>query len=242
MTPLSLPLALGAGYLLGSIPSGMIVARIYRDVDLTRTGSRRTGATNVLRTLGPGAAGIVFVGDALKGALAAGVGFGLAGGNPWGGALGALSAVLGHTYSPFIGFKGGRGVVTGLAATLVADPQAIGLAVGAGGLCILGTRYVSLGSIVGAIVGGLLLVRRGVAVGEPAWIAWGVLVGGMIVLSHRDNIQRLRAGTERKIGQAAPAAETPEPVPGRTATEGPTDVPGGRTPGRASSAPSRPRS
>lgn len=241
MTPLSLPLALGAGYLLGSIPSGTIVARLYRDVDLTRTGSRRTGATNVLRTLGPGAAAIVFVGDALKGAVAAGIGFGVAGGSPWGGALGALSAVLGHTYSPFIGFRGGRGVVTGLAATFVADPQAIGLAVGAGSLCILGTRYVSLGSIVGAVVGGLLLVRRGVASGEPAWIAWGVLVGGMIVVSHRDNIQRLLAGTERKVGQPPSSAGTVEPEPERAVVEGPRDARGERTPGRASSAPSGPR-
>src|SRR5438270_11439537 len=99
----------------------MVVARVYRNVDLTAYGSGRTGATNVLRTLGSGAAAIAFAGDFLKGALAvllARIVFGSD--NSWVELLAAIGAVAGHSYSLFIRFKGGRGVVTGLGATIVA--------------------------------------------------------------------------------------------------------------------------
>src|SRR5262249_35744635 len=111
------------GYVLGSIPSGMIVARVYRNVDLTAHGSRLTGATNVLRTLGTGAAAIAFAGDFLKGLLAVlSVRVFVADGSPWLELIAAVAAVLGHSYSVFIGFKGGRGVVTGLGASIVVAP------------------------------------------------------------------------------------------------------------------------
>jgi glycerol-3-phosphate acyltransferase PlsY len=101
----------------------MIVARVYRNVDLTAYGSGRTGATNVLRTLGSGAASIAFAGDFLKGVLAVLiVRLLVAPDNPWAELIVAITAVLGHSYSVFIGFKGGRGVVTGLGATIVAQP------------------------------------------------------------------------------------------------------------------------
>jgi glycerol-3-phosphate acyltransferase PlsY len=193
-----------AGYLLGSIPTGMIVARVYGHVDLTAYGSGRTGATNVLRTLGRGAAAVAFAGDFLKGVLAVllvRVLFGDA--NPWLELIAAISAVVGHSYSVFIRFKGGRGVVTGFGATVVAAPALMLIAFAIGiGLVIL-TRYVSLGSIVGATLGGLFLCGLTVATGDPAWAVWGVLVGGFIVVAHRDNIERLLAGTERKLGERA---------------------------------------
>src|SRR5579864_5043504 len=116
-------LAAVIGYLLGSIPTGMIVARVYRGVDLTEYGSGRTGATNVLRTLGRGAAAVAFGGDFLKGALAVAlVKFVIAPENAWVEMVAAAAAVIGHTYSVFIGFKGGRGVVTGFGASVVAAP------------------------------------------------------------------------------------------------------------------------
>lgn len=195
-------LALLLGYFIGAVPSGTIVARLYRNVDLTEHGSGRTGTTNVLRTLGPGAAAIAFAGDFFKGVLAVLVAVYLTNGSPWGQLLGGLAAVIGHTYSPWLGFKGGRGVVTGMAASLVAAPVPILVAAGVALLTVVVTRYVSLGSIVGASLGGALMVAMAFLTGEPAWAAWGILVGGFINLAHRDNIRRLLAGTERKLGES----------------------------------------
>ncbi len=205
----TLQIALFAGiaaYLLGAIPSGVVVARVYRNVDLTAHGSGRTGATNVLRTLGPGAATIVLVCDFLKGVLAVALASWLTGGDAWTELLAAIAAVIGHTYSPFIGFRGGRGVITGFGATVVAAPilMVIPLVVAIG--LIATTRYVSLGSVVGSTLGGLLLVGFAVVSGNPAWAMWGLLVSGFIVVAHRDNIRRLVTGTERKLGERAHTA------------------------------------
>ena len=201
-----MPVLLAAviGYLLGSIPTGMVVARVYRNVDLTAHGSGRTGATNVLRTLGSGAAAVAFAGDFLKGVLAvAAVKFIIAPDNTWIEMVAAIAAVVGHSYSVFIRFKGGRGVVTGFGASLVAAPLLMLAAFGIGVLLVLLTRYVSLGSVVGAILGGLFLCGLAYAQADPAWALWGVLVGGFIVVAHKDNIERLLAGTERKLGERA---------------------------------------
>jgi acyl phosphate:glycerol-3-phosphate acyltransferase len=182
----------------------MIVARVYRNVDLTVHGSGRTGATNVLRTLGTGAAAIAFGGDFLKGLLAvAAARFLIAPDNAWAALIAATAAVIGHSYSMFIGFKGGRGVVTGLGATTVAVPVLALIVFAIGALLVGLTRYVSLGSVVGAAVGGVLLCGWAVATGEPAWAVWGILVGGFIVAAHKDNIERLLAGKERKLGERA---------------------------------------
>jgi glycerol-3-phosphate acyltransferase PlsY len=201
-----MPVLLAAviGYLLGAIPTGMVVARVYRNVDLTAHGSGRTGATNVLRTLGSGAAAVAFAGDFLKGVLAvAAVKFFIAPDNTWIEMVAAIAAVVGHSYSVFIRFKGGRGVVTGFGASLVAAPVLMLVAFGIGVLLVLLTRYVSLGSVVGAILGGLLLCGLAYAQADPAWALWGVLVGGFIVVAHKDNIERLIAGKERKLGERA---------------------------------------
>jgi glycerol-3-phosphate acyltransferase PlsY len=195
------------GYLLGSIPTGMIVARVYRNVDLTAYGSGRTGATNVLRTLGTGAAAIAFAGDFLKGLLAVLMVTWIVGLDnprlPWFELITAIASVLGHSYSMFIGFKGGRGVVTGFGATIYAQPWLMFSTQVAGAIAIAVSRYVSLGSIVGTSVAGVLLCGLAVMTGEPAWALWGVLVAGFIVVAHRDNIERLLAGTERKLGERA---------------------------------------
>jgi acyl phosphate:glycerol-3-phosphate acyltransferase len=197
-------LAAVVGYLLGAIPTGMVVARVYRNVDLTAHGSGRTGATNVLRTLGSGAAAVAFAGDFLKGVIAvAAVKFLIAPDNTWIEMVAAIAAVVGHSYSVFIGFKGGRGVVTGFGASLVAAPVLMLVAFGIGVALVLLTRYVSLGSVVGAILGGLFLCGLAYAQADPAWALWGVLVGGFIVVAHKDNIERLLAGKERKLGERA---------------------------------------
>jgi glycerol-3-phosphate acyltransferase PlsY len=192
---------------LGSIPTGIIVARVYRNVDLTAYGSGRTGATNVLRTLGTGAAAIAFVGDFLKGLVAVlAVRLFIAGDNSWVELIAGIASVLGHSYSVFIGFKGGRGVVTGFGATAAATPIApilmlIAFAIGA--VLVAITRYVSLGSVVGAALAGVLMCWLAVNTGDLAWAVWGVLMSGFIIASHKDNIERLLAGTERKLGERA---------------------------------------
>lgn len=180
----------------------MIVARVYRNVDLTAHGSRRTGATNVLRTLGTGAAAIAFGGDFLKGLLAVlAARLLIAPDDAWIQLVAAIAAVLGHSYSLFIGFKGGRGVVTGFGATIVAAPLLMLIAFAIGALLVALTRYVSLGSVVGAALGGVLLCGWAAVTGQPAWAVWGILVGGFIIVAHKDNIERLLAGTERKLGE-----------------------------------------
>jgi glycerol-3-phosphate acyltransferase PlsY len=192
------------GYLLGAIPTGMIVARIYRNVDLTAHGSGRTGATNVLRTLGTGAAVVAFAGDFLKGLAAVVVArYLIADGSAWIEFIAAVASVVGHSYSVFIGFKGGRGVVTGMGATIVAAPVQMVIAFAVGAALVGLTRYVSLGSVVGSALGGLLLVWLAVSTSEPAWAVWGILIGGFIVVAHRDNIGRLLSGKERKLGERA---------------------------------------
>src|SRR5439155_4549005 len=146
------------GYLVGAFPPGAVVARLYKRVDLTTVGSRRTGATNVLRTLGPGAAAIVFAGDFLKGTIAVLLGAAIGTGNPWAMALAGVAAVFGHGYSPFIGFKGGRGVTTGLGGLLALSPPMAAVGVVVGALTIALTRYVSLGSILGTLAAAIGLV------------------------------------------------------------------------------------
>jgi len=197
-------LAAIVGYLCGAFPTGMVVARVYRNVDLTAHGSGRTGATNVLRTLGSGAAAIVFAGDFLKGVIPVAIAkYVIAPDNTWVWMVAAIAAVVGHSYSVFIHFKGGRGVVTGFGASLVAAPVPILIAFAIGVLLVLITRYVSLGSVVGAVLGCLLMCLFAYYTGNPAWAMWGVLVGGFVVIAHKDNIERLRAGTERKLGERA---------------------------------------
>lgn len=182
----------------------MLVARIYGNVDLTAHGSGRTGATNVLRTLGKRAAAIAFIGDFVKGLIAVVlVRAIIAPDNAWAELLAAIGAVLGHSFSLFIGFKGGRGVVTGFGATIVPAPGLMLLAFVLGAILVAATRYVSLGSIVGATLGGLLLCWLAYTTAQPAYAVWGVLIGGFIVAAHKDNIGRLLSGTERKLGERA---------------------------------------
>ena len=189
------------GYLAGAVPTGALVGRIG-GVDLTQVGSRRTGTTNVLRTLGPGAAAVVFLGDLFKGTLAMLLVGALFDRDPPAVALAGVAAVIGHAYSPFIGFKGGRGVTTGLGGLAVLSPPAAGLAVLVGVAAIAATRYVSLGSILGTIVGTLALLVGVLVYGLPlAYAVFAVVVGVFIVAAHHDNIQRLLSGTERKLGE-----------------------------------------
>ena len=201
-------------YLWGSIPSGYWMGKIVRgkDFDIRGYGSHKTGATNVLRTLGKVPALIVLIVDLSKGigpALLATSVVGLHGAG-WGPTVAGFYALIGHCYPVFSGFKGGRGVLTGAGALVVISPLTFLFA----GIVALATisiwRYVSLGSISGcitAIVCGIVLyfitlnIPTFFAPVNVAQLIFLIVVPGLIVFFHSDNIGRLLAGKERKIGQ-----------------------------------------
>lgn len=205
MNPLLYLLVGAAAYLLGSIPTGAIVARLYRDLDLTRVGSQRTGFTNATRAMGLGAGLVVLAGDFAKGALAVWIAQIVLGTNA-GLALAAFLSVLGHIRSVFLGGRGGRGVIPALGALAVATPGLFVVAAGTGCLVIALTRYVSLGSLAGSVatlIAGPAAYATGTIPLEL--MLYAVAGSALVIAAHRDNIARLRAGTERRIGQPEPA-------------------------------------
>jgi acyl phosphate:glycerol-3-phosphate acyltransferase len=205
--------ALALGYLLGSIPSGVLVSRLFGNVDPRTQGSGKTGATNVLRTLGPGPAVLVAVLDILKGvtaimlarylvyplsADATGAQHNL---QATAEALAGFGALLGHNFSIFLRFTGGRGVATGAGAIFAVTPIAGLLGVIAMAIPIVITRYVSLGSILGAVVVGLSALILALTGHDYLPHAIFAIAGAsFVIFSHRDNIERLLQGTERRIG------------------------------------------
>ncbi|MCA1588305.1 MAG: glycerol-3-phosphate 1-O-acyltransferase PlsY [Chloroflexi bacterium] len=204
MSGVELPLAALLGYLIGAIPSGVMIGRL-RGVDPRAAGSGRTGTTNALRTLGPALAAVVLLLDVAKGIVAvlvgAWIGRTVGGADAWPAALAGVAAVLGHVRSVFIGFGGGRGVATGGGAMLVLAPLAMLAAIPVFVLLVWRTRYVSLGSIGAAValpLGVALLYSLG-RVGVEGVLA-AALIGAVVIVAHGENIERLRAGTERKLG------------------------------------------
>jgi acyl phosphate:glycerol-3-phosphate acyltransferase len=203
------------GYLLGSIPFGVLVSRLQGNLDIRKYGSGKSGATNVLRTVGRKAAAIVVVGDVMKGVLTvlfAGLIFGndlLIVGNVGLGALVAqvvagLASVAGHNWSIFLKFKGGRGVATFFGGLVALCPPAA--LIGSEVLFVSAglTRYVSFGSILGVVASYIILVPLTLVYKFPIEYLVYALVGSLVIIvMHRDNINRLIAGTERKIGQKA---------------------------------------
>ena len=209
---LALQIVIGAalGYLFGMIPTGAIVGRRH-GVDLTRIGSGSTGATNVLRTFGWRWAIIVFAGDLLKGTAAVLVVGWLVGGAPWetptwGQVIASAFAVIGHTFSPLLGFKGGKGVMAGGGGLLIISPLGFFLALVSGVLMVVLTRFMSLGSIVGATVAGAVVVWQGLTSDDPLpMVFYGTAVPAFVYWTHRSNIQRLLSGTERKVSRGTTA-------------------------------------
>ena len=202
-----MPLFLGAllGYLFGAIPFGLMIGRVTKGIDLRQYGSHRTGATNALRTLGTRAAAAVFVLDVAKGVAAVLVVRLVTAGDPlaeWAAAVAGFAAVVGHNWSVFSGFTGGRGVATSAGVLGAMSVWTLALVAPLVALLIWRTRYVSLGSISGALAAPALtagLAAIGAAT-VPA-VACALASGALVTASHADNIGRLRAGTERRIGQ-----------------------------------------
>ncbi|HSM37997.1 MAG TPA: glycerol-3-phosphate 1-O-acyltransferase PlsY [Candidatus Limnocylindrales bacterium] len=198
---------IGLGYLVGAIPFGVLAGWLAGGVDLRRQGSRRTGATNALRTLGMRWALVVLVLDIAKGAAAvllARLLFQADGGPDVAvvAATAGLAAVVGHTWSAFIGFRGGRGVATTAGGLLVLAPLAVAVLVVLVLAVAWRTRYVSAGSLAGATAAPLVTGALAVP-GLNGWpaVGYALATGLLVVISHRDNIARLRAGTERRIGE-----------------------------------------
>lgn len=213
------------GYLWGSIPAGYWMGKLLRgkDFDIRAYGSHKIGATNVLRTLGKWPAAIVFAFDLSKGLgpvlLATFVAaLNVAG---WGPPVAALTALIGHCFPVFIGFRGGRGVSTGAGALLVLSPLIFLISGIVTLVTVITTRYVSLGSILGsaaAIISSLIFFFVGLA--DPTFfgrvmpqsLLFLVLGPLLVIILHYDNIGRLLAGTERKIGQKVQVEEKARPT------------------------------
>jgi glycerol-3-phosphate acyltransferase PlsY len=191
-------------YLAGSVPVGVLVARVAGGTDPRTIGSGRTGGTNALRALGRKWAAVVVVGDLAKGAGPVLLARLLAPGEPLVEALCAACAVAGAIWSVFAGFRSGRGVGTGVGTMLVIQPLAVVLAAPVFIGVILLTRYVSLGSLLGSasMLPAMLLFLL-VAPGTPLSYVLYVAVGAAFIwLAHTDNIDRLLHGTERKFDLA----------------------------------------
>lgn len=209
MAVLAIVLLLVAAYLLGSIPTGYLVAKGVKGIDIRQYGSGGTGATNVLRTVGKGAAIAVLIIDLLKGLLAvllvaliwpqvAALATLDALWQPWVAVGAALLALVGHSKSVWINFTGGKSVASGLGVLIgLAWPVALGAAI-AFALSLALSRIVSLSSIVAAIAASLLMV----VTGQPLpYAVLGALGALYVILRHRSNIDRLLAGTEPRLGQ-----------------------------------------
>ncbi|HSB68122.1 MAG TPA: glycerol-3-phosphate 1-O-acyltransferase PlsY [Candidatus Methylomirabilis sp.] len=194
-------LLLGA-YLLGSVPFGLLIARLQAGVDLRRVGSGNIGATNVLRAVGKGAAALTLLGDIGKGALAVGIGR-MLGVSATLLALIALSAVVGHLLPVFLGFRGGKGVATALGVVLAAMPVVGGLLVLIWVTVAAIWRFSSLAALAAAAA---LPVLAWVLDGRPVMVALGWALLFLVVLRHRENIARLWRGTEGRIGEKVRAA------------------------------------
>jgi glycerol-3-phosphate acyltransferase PlsY len=198
-------IAAGA-YLLGSIPTGYLLVRLFRHQDIRSTGSGNIGATNVLRSGGKGLAAATFLIDMLKGsaavwlgALAAAL---LAPALPQrdAQALAALFAVLGHMFPVWLHFRGGKGVATGFGVFLVAAPWAALAAIAVFFVVLALTRYVSLASILAAASFPLFAWFLVAGSRTPFFIAVQCAVALLIIVKHRQNIRRLLAGTESRFG------------------------------------------
>jgi glycerol-3-phosphate acyltransferase PlsY len=187
--------AVGAAYLLGSIPFSYLVARRH-GVDVRAVGSGNVGATNVMRSVGRGAGLIAFALDFLKGSAASMIGLLVEPHGPLPSLCAAL-AVVGHMYPVWLRFRGGKGVATGGGAFLPLAPVATASALVAFAVVLAVTRYVSLASIAGTLVLAVAAFLLG-APGPVVRAAAGMAV--LIVWKHRGNIERLSHGTENRLG------------------------------------------
>jgi acyl phosphate:glycerol-3-phosphate acyltransferase len=195
-------LALAVSYLLGSIPTGLWLGQALRGVDIREHGSRNIGATNTLRVLGRKLGAVALLGDMAKGAVPV---LYVARLSDWEHAPLAcgLAAILGHTFSVFIRFRGGKGVATSAGAFFALLPVPMLCATGVFIVAVGLTRMVSAGSVLGALT---LAVTVWIFPGAATQVVQGtaVAVALLVVVRHRDNIKRILSGTENRLGQPKP--------------------------------------
>ena len=193
------------GYFCGALPWGLWLGRWFKGVDVRTLGSGNLGATNVYRSLGPGLGIATLLLDVLKGALPVWLlpRWLMAGADPGAldlaGTVTGLGAVAGHVWTCFAGFKGGKGVATTVGVLLALAPAAFGIFVGVFVLTVAVTRYISLGSTLGAIAFAvaLLMFPPGGALRASSWLGLGL--AALIVWRHRANYRRLLRGEERRF-------------------------------------------
>lgn len=183
------------GHVCGSVPSGLWLVQAFHGIDIRNYGSKNIGTTNVFRIVGPKTAVLVLIADAFKGILAVGI-ISYLFHNPLLDVVTALGALLGHNYSLFLGFKGGKGVATALGLLIFMMPKVAVASFGIWLVCVLLTRYVSLGSIMAAIFTPPLAWYLGY---PSAYVIFSVVAAFFVVLRHKENIHRLLTGTESKI-------------------------------------------
>ncbi len=191
-------LLLFLSFILGSIPFGIIIAKIT-GVDLKKVGSGNIGATNVLRSIGKWPAVLTLLGDILKGTLAVAIGK-YSGVEPLYEGLMGISAILGHNFSLFLGLRGGKGVATSLGVLMLYTPRVFFFTLVIWLMIVFFTKYSSLGAIVSF---GLLPINIILFDYDKTKLLIAILISLFILMRHRENIQRLMKGTERKIGQRA---------------------------------------
>ncbi|HWR58480.1 MAG TPA: glycerol-3-phosphate 1-O-acyltransferase PlsY [Thermodesulfovibrionales bacterium] len=183
-------------FIIGSIPFGVIIARL-KGVDLKRVGSGNIGATNVLRTMGKGPAILTLAGDVLKGTVSVALGrYFLS--DPTLAGIAGLASVLGHNFSVFLGFKGGKGVATSIGVLLLFSPKVAMVTVALWLTVIVITRYSSLGALVSF---GLLPLSIYFMDYSRGKLIISLLMSGLLIVRHTDNIERLIHGKETKVGK-----------------------------------------
>jgi glycerol-3-phosphate acyltransferase PlsY len=189
-------LAVTLGYFVGSIPFAYLLSR-HRGIDLRRAGSGNVGASNVLRTTGVRAAVLAMALDGVKGTLAVLMAH-LVSAGPVATVVAAFASVVGHVYPVWLRFRGGKGVATAAGAFAVLAPEALGIASVVFVITVIVTRFISVGSIAGA----LTLVIVAALSDVPGVVAIGATASTIVIIyRHRGNLARLVAGTERRIGQ-----------------------------------------
>jgi glycerol-3-phosphate acyltransferase PlsY len=194
----ALLLIAATSYLLGSIPFGYLLVLVFRGEDVRRSGSGNIGATNVSRK-SPMLGAVTLLLDALKGSAAVWLAHAIAPSYPLM-CMAALCAVIGHMFPLWLRFHGGKGVATGLGSFVVITPKAVLIATGVFIVVVLVFRYVSLGSIVAVASLPLLVYELRALGGAPPALAFVATTSLLIIVKHHENIRRLLAGTESRVG------------------------------------------